>query len=254
VGKFSDRGARVESISFAPGVPDTGDIEGATTAIDAVAEAVGLGNADYIAGLLLPVPVDARVHILRIAARLAVTIDSFNLGCTLLRCRVYADAQDDAHRLFDITWNAIGAKLEVVDTHSGALATIFGLLGDGAGHTFYFYFWVDAGNAVISLVELWEGIGTSATLANAHTWLRIDFVGQVTLISRVQRIGTGNPNIVAVQTGAPDLYSNYVQGTGDFFPIRITMVWNNDSIDGFGTVATDINCLFDLRMNLRSEG
>jgi hypothetical protein len=33
--------------------------------------------------------------------------------------------------------------------------TLFGLLTDGAAHTFYFFFWVDSGTSDVSLVQLW---------------------------------------------------------------------------------------------------
>jgi hypothetical protein len=149
----------IEKLSYTPGPQDSGDLEAATRTVTAAAEATGPGNADYSRALTLAKPTDARLTVQRIAARLAVTIDSMTAG--QLNCRVYVDAQDADHRLLDVSWTGAGAKLAVVDTHSGNLATIFNLLKDGASHTFYFFFWVNTGNAVISLCQLWEGVGTT---------------------------------------------------------------------------------------------
>ncbi|MEK7281607.1 MAG: hypothetical protein AAB037_04555, partial [Chloroflexota bacterium] len=116
--------------------------EAATKTITATVEATGVGNADYSAALTVAAPADARLVVKRVAARLAVTIDSMTAGT--LFCRVYVDAQAANNRLFDLSWTTPGAKLAAVDTHSGNLAAVFNLLKDGAAHTFYFFFWVNA--------------------------------------------------------------------------------------------------------------
>lgn len=122
---------KIESISYTPGVQGSGDLEAGTRTITATVEASGLGNADYNQALTLAKPDDIRLVVKRIAARLAVTVDSFD-AATHLYCRVYVDVQDANHRLFDEDWSSAGAKLDAVDTHPGASATIFGLLKDGA--------------------------------------------------------------------------------------------------------------------------
>ncbi len=163
-------GNRVKLISYEPGCKDTGDLEAATKTITATLEASGLVNADYSSAQTLTAPSDARMIVDRIAARLAATIDSLSTGANL-RCRVYVDVQDADHLLFDETWDASGAKLDAVDTHSGALATVFGLLADGTEHTFYYFFWKDAagvGDTVISLVETWYGAGSCRTTAASY--------------------------------------------------------------------------------------
>lgn len=89
-----------------------------------------------------------------------MAIDSFDTAIHLY-CRVYVDAQDADHRLFDEDWNSTGAKLDAVDTLVGTKEPIFNLLKDGSAHTFFF--WVDQANdVVISLVQLWEAVGILA--------------------------------------------------------------------------------------------
>lgn len=152
----SDTQEKIESIVYTPGLQDSGDLEPGTRTVTAAAAASGLANADYSKALSLAKPGDARLVLKRIATRLAVTIDSMTAGH--LYCRAYVDAQDADHRLFDEDWTTTEAKLDIVETHSGNKATIFDLLKDGAAHIFYFFFWVDSGNAVLSLVQLWERV------------------------------------------------------------------------------------------------
>ena len=184
----SDTQERIETLAYAAGLQDSGDLEAGTMTVTATAEASGVGNADYSHALALVKPDDARLVVKRIAARLAVTIDSFDTA-THLYCRVYVDAQDADHRLFDEDWNSTGEKLDAVDTHSAALATIFDLLKDGAAHTFYFFFWVDQpNNAAISLVELWEGVGSCITNPYGEV-LAISHKGVLSLNAVGYRVG-----------------------------------------------------------------
>ena len=150
----SDTQEKIETIFYSPGLQDSQDLEPATKTITALAEATGLANADYSKALTLPKPADTRLVVKNIATKLAVTIDSMTAGH--LYCRVYADVQDANHRLYNKDWTAAAATESVFNVNTG---TIFDLLSDGVAHTFYFFFWVDAGNAVLSLVQFWEGVG-----------------------------------------------------------------------------------------------
>lgn len=186
----SDTQGKMESLSYLPGLPDSGDLETGTRTITAIAEAAGISNADYNAVLTLSQPSDARITVLRIATRLAVTIDSMTAG--QINCRAYVDSQDAEHRLFDTSWVNARAKLIAVDTHSGNLAAIFNLLKDGLNHTFSFFFWVDAGSAVISLCQLWEGVGTCDTGWWGVDILTLGYTGLVSTSSRLAVQGTGS--------------------------------------------------------------
>ncbi len=239
-----------ENLSYAPSVQDSGDLEAATKTITAVAEASGLANKDYQVALTLPVSADARIVLLRIAARLAVTIDSITAG--QLNCRVYVDAQDANHRLFDLSWTTTGAKLSAVDTHAGALATIFAALKNGAEHTFYFFFWVDAGDAVLSLVELWEGVGSCDTGYWGTECLQFNFTGFLRLDSFVTKTGTGTYFLVWTgPNGSGDRLCDEVSGA----KVRIPLVPVSESVRlrAGGSVATDLNYLSYVNFSLRSD-
>jgi hypothetical protein len=191
----TDRGIPTfENILYGPLYKNTGDLEAATKTIIAIAEASGLGSADYSYAATLAIPTDARLVITRIATRLSVTIDSDD-GTHDLRCRVYVDAQDANHLLFDVTYSTTGNQLSVQDCLVGTKETIFNLLKDGAAHTLYFYFWTPGNHApVISLVNAWWGVG--ATGATATGWgvecLTFTATGLAKFNAQPQRIGSSS--------------------------------------------------------------
>ena len=241
----SDTQEKVETLVYKPDPQDSGDLEAGTKTITATSEASGLGNADYSTALTLTKPDDARLIVKRIAARLAVTIDSFDTA-TNLYCRVYVDAQDADHRLFDEDWDSIGAKLNAVNTHSGAKATIFDLLKDGSAHTFYFFFWVNqANNAVISLVQLWEGVGSCDTNV-VDSCLDLNFSGVASLKMHTGLKGTG----ATQKRIAPKDQKYYPWALGD---VLHWVCRAGDFMQLWGSVATDLNYLAIVIINLRSE-
>ena len=244
---------RIEAITYSPGILDTADLEAATKTITALTEAVGTVNADYNKVLLLPIPSDARLAIKLIASRLAVTIDSFDLA-TILYCRVYVDTQDEAHRLFDLSWNAIGAKVTSTRLSSGAN---FNLLKNGGNHTFYFFFWVNqANNAIISLVQLWEGVGSNGTntsLADTDS-LEITHIGTISLSGGVSIIGTGNKNcLILTPATSVDYCRVAAPETSIYIYLKEFISSFNCAVCFWGSVATDIICLERIYVRLRSE-
>ena len=251
----SDTQEKIEVITYEPGAKDTGDLESGTKTITATSEATGLGNADYSDALTLPKPSDGRLVVTRIATRLAVTIDSFDVA-EHLYCRVYVDAQDANHLLFDADWNSIGAKLDAVDAHSGTKATIFDLLKDGGAHTFYFFFWVDqANNAVISLVQLWEGVGSCSDAQNANC-LQLSHTGLVEVEYGQSKVGTGAPTILLSRDTATAWIcwrsSQLYSFSDNSRAILRTMLVDSSYITCCGTVTTDLNYIVRISFVLRS--
>jgi len=243
----------IEKLSYSPGLQDSGDLEPATKTITATAEASGIANADYCTTLTLPSPSDARLMVQRIAARLVVTIDSMTAG--QINCRVYVDAQDADHRLFDLPWASAGAKLAAVDTHTGNLATIFGLLNDGAAHTVYFFFWVDAGNAVVSLCQIWEAVGSCTTEYWGMEVLALTHAGLVSTADRLQRVGTGQAKQMLLDGGFTQ--GNFIKEVGNVSELAFAdshcLVGNGVHLWLGGSVATDLNYIWVIHFTLRSE-
>lgn len=245
---------KIETIEYEPGLQNTGNLESGTNTITATSEASGTGNADYSASLTLAKPSDVILEVKRIAARLAVTIDSMTAGH--LYCRVYVDSQDANHRLFDEDWTSTGAKLDAVDTHSGALSTIFDALSDGASHTFYFFFWVDANQAVISVVQLWEAVGTCST-SPARQVLTVTHTGLMSLGIYAAILGTGSVNehrLILSGSGGEAPRVAVDKNTGSIFHSEALLLCESSiSVYLRGTVATDIIRLHNTAIILRSE-
>ncbi len=253
----SDTKEKIEFLSYTPGVEDTGDLEAGTKTITATSEASGVGNADYSSAKTLAAPADARLVAKRIAARLSFTIDSFDTA-TILYCRVYVDAQDADHLLFDTSHNAASNKLAAEDTLTGTKEVIFDLLKDGAAHTFYFFFWVNqANNAVISVVQLWEGVGKAGTNAwdLSKIALELNFDGVFQISWAWSKVGTG-----AIDGGI------YLEGTTNWQSHQLRGAYNSSEaanpqllVKGatffhiFSSVATDLTYLSSIILVLRSE-
>lgn len=250
-GEESGLQEKLETITYIPGTEKTEDVEPGTKTITATAEASGLANADYSKVLTLAKPDDPRLVVLRIASRLAVTIDSMTAGH--LYCRVYVDSQDADHRLFDEDWSATGDKLDAVDTHSGGLSTIFDSLKDSQAHTFYFFFWVDSGNAVISAVQLWEAVGTSHSgIGSCPVVLQLAHKGFVSFLTSLARVGTGNP--VARLMTETWQWGVFASAGGTNASLSLSgHLCHNDCVNMYGTVDTDINYLPTIIMHIRSQ-
>ena len=237
----------IENISYSPSVQDTTDLEAATKTITATVEATGLANRDYQAALTLAAPTDARFVVNRIAARLAATIDS--MTAATLYGRVYVDAQDADHLLFDLSWTTTGAKLAAQDTLVGTKEVIFNLLKDGAAHTFYFFFWVNAGNAVLSLVELWEGVGTSSTTPADQYPLTVNHIGFTGGYIQITTVGTGSASgRWGITTGGL-----YIKALAHGENLLSTELMRNSYFFWGGSVATDLDYLGAISLNLRTE-
>lgn len=246
-GETESRREKIEQIFYAPSLKNSGDLETGTKTITATAEASGVGNADYNAALTLDVPGDSRLAIQRIAARLSVTIDSMTAG--QLNCRVYVDQQDAGHLLFDLNWVSTGNKLSATTVSSAIKAIIFNALKDGNAHTFYFFFWVDSGNAILSVVQLWENVGIDGGTGGRVSCLRLTFDGLISYVWLLSRQGTGNTTAFAYP-------KNWWSGGGNAGqdvqpPTTVLYEYIDFCIEG--TVSTDLIYPNRLTINLRSE-
>jgi len=174
---------------WAPSLIDTGDLEAATKTITATTEP---GADDYSIAKTLPKPIDSRITARIISALLDLTIDTIPVDDTTLYCRVYVDAADADHMLFDLNWTTTGAKSAVQMTMVGTKEVIYNLLKDGASHTFKFRLW-KAGTGtgiVISVVRLRYGVGVAG--ATYDFPILISHKGWVSFWYKVMRVPSGN--------------------------------------------------------------
>jgi hypothetical protein len=244
----------IEAISYQPGLQDSGDMEAATKMITTSAEAAGVNAADYHATLTLAKPDDLRVTVLRIAARLEMIIDSMTAG--QLNCRVYADIQDGEHRLFDLHWTYAGEKLAATDTCADNLSAIFNLLKDGQAHTFYVFCWVNTGNALISLCQLWEGVGTCSTDWWGTNIVTLNYAGWVSTASRLYVQGSGplkhmlTDGIFNQGNFITDLNTNKVIYS---FGETTCLLQNGVNIHAACSVATDLTYLYGCKFVMKKN-
>ena len=175
---------KIELIELSPHAPGTGDLEAATKDITATSKQA---VADYSHALTLPKSSDSRITVKNIAARLSVTRDSGT--STNLYCTVSVDSADGSTNLLFNAVDVQAASLQSVNLSSGA---VFNLLNNGAEHTFYFFFWVDAGNSVISLAQLWEVNGVTANTPSVV--LEIAHTGLLSIAAYVTKLGSGSLN------------------------------------------------------------
>lgn len=171
----------VEHLSYEPGLQDSGDLEAATSNITAVAEP---GAANYSSALTIAAPSDNRIVVTRLGVRLQVTIDSFGAAATTLNYRIKRGGVSIGTGTL-ATGASTGAKLVDHDVTSGTLT------GEA---TYEVFLWADhADGVVVSLVQLWVGVGTGGADTNARC-LRLDHSGFVTLSGYFARQGSGNFN------------------------------------------------------------
>lgn len=243
---------KTSTISYTPTIKDTGDLEAATKTITATAEAVGTGNADYSSAQTLTIPTDSRLTISEIAARLQVTIDSFDTA-THLYCRCYVDAQDADHKLFDTDWDSTGAKIASQVLNASTKAVIFNLLKDGSAHTFYFFFWVNvAGNAVISQGQIEYGVGHTGD----SSWTKVmglDHDGLISVNIAPDRKGSGADYLALVAFGAGTgaIIDNQIAASGTVK--QGCVVVSDPGLVAYTNTATDIVCVSGLAMVLLNQ-
>lgn len=243
---------RFETITYIPGLKNTTDLEAATKTISATSEASGTGNADYSSAQTMAIPTDTRLLIKMITSRLSVTIDSDD-GTHDLKCRVYVDAQDADHLLFDLTYAATGNQLSVQDCNASTKAVIFALLKDGAAHTLYFFFWSPGNHSpVISVVQLWFGVGSSGTASGEV--MRLTHKGHAHFTSSSAVTGTGTRNQKLVYTGGASNSAFYYYITPDTTGImQSSEIVSDPTLATYGSVATDIVTIARVGITLRCE-
>jgi hypothetical protein len=213
-----------QNILYNPSLRNTSDLEAGTKTISATAKP---GTADYSASLTLPRPSDSRLQVLRIASRVSHTVDSLSSGANL-RIQVYVDDSSglDANlQLFDLTLTGSGNSLATVTVDAENKSQVYNLLKDGSAHVFYWFIWKTAagsGDTVISVVQLWEGVGCSDASADTNKPLLVlSHTGLADMLVRFNNVAgaaggylyilpfipgssvgiSNNPPLVVAQTG-----------------------------------------------------
>lgn len=231
---------QIEKLEYHPAVQDSGDLETATRTVSDTAKP---GTPDYTTSLTVPAPGDARLEVLRLALRLAVTIDSFG-GDPAATQVSYSVEVNGVERLTG-SWNTTGAQAAAVDLTEGQ----FDL---GSANDVRIYLWVDQGNAVVSLCQVWLGVGSSSV--SDILVLALKHVGLVWIGSRVNRVGTGTPHLCWYQTTGVNLGGNrIVEASGHAVWANQLALVSTCYAALSGAVASDINCMVEGHFIVRSE-
>ena len=251
---FVDSKPRYETITYSPGLIDSADLEAATSAI---ADAAKPAAAQYSKVMTLPAPTDSRLAVTRIGTRLSITPDSFNGGCAHLYVQVYVDDPTGLvanNQLMSVDIAAAANSLTVQDCLVGTKEVIFNLLKDGAAHTFYFFLWVDAGNAVVSVVQAWEAVGTTSA-DNAINCVAFNHRGEVTSVLVGRRIGGTNVTTRLFAEASSNFQGLLVGGAGaatSSICYVYVMVFDYLLFCTYAG-ATDIGYVYTIQITARSE-
>ena len=170
---------KIETIYYSPGKQGGEDLEAGTNTITATAKP---GTPDYTTNLTLPASPDSRLVVESVGLRLEFDVDSMTAG-TLY----YAVDVAGTQRLTGSVAAAGAGKLDYVD-----LDVIAGEIALGSAQTIDVFFWVDSGNAVISLVKTWIGLGSPF---NTNKIARLDFSGMVHIVGGWNKVGTGTISV-----------------------------------------------------------
>jgi hypothetical protein len=257
-------GGEVTQIAYAPGLIDTGDLELTTKTITGTSEPAT--DTWTSAALTLPAPTDARLQVLRIAAKLTLTIDS--LTATHLYVRVYVDQVDVNHLWFDLDLGSPAAqKLASQPVSADTKSTIFNLLKDGASHVIKIRAWVDAGNAVISECRIRYGVGDTGATSASYAVMSLAHTGKLSGTFLFAGVATGNATLalqhgdatpalwqamrqwISPSTAGGSVYGYSTTTVGPQFGLCHTMVWW--VIYSLGT-ATDLFYISSVTLNLES--
>lgn len=246
------QGGTVEQLVYAPSIQTSNDLEAATKTVNATSEQAG---ADYTSALTIPAPTDSRLAVTRLAGRLQVTIDSWAGGGTTLNYRIKKGGTSVSTGTLE-TGGTTGVKLIVWD-ETASLAV-------GAANTYTVFLWVNSGSCVVSVCQLWLGVGSKTNSAWGLSCLTINHTGPIDLVGRVTRQGTGNAGAYIVTNDVDGAWQTIIMDPGGtagtmYFKPGATNVTTFLSpgllyLRVYGSVATDIAYLGEIGVRLQQVG
>lgn len=230
---------RVESIAYSIGLQDSGDLEATTKTITATTKPA---TPDYTSTLTIPAVPDNRLEVLRTAIRVQIDIDSF--GSTPVATKLFCTVEvNGVEKLSAVEFTAVGANLAAVDLTAG-----FNL---GSANTLEVFLWVDQGEVVVSLAQLWMTVGTTLT-SGRPTVLKIRHSGLLALASRLKRVGTGTPILQLCPAATAWVTFAEASGFNGILKAPAFVCISGSLIVCYGTVTTDLNYVENIYLHFRS--
>ncbi len=234
----SDTGERTEALSYTPSYQDSGDLEGATRTVTATARQ---GTPDYSVGLTVPAPDDSRIAVKRVGTRLQLTIDSMTAGH--LYGSVHVNGVE--RKTFDLT--GTGASYVVQDLTEGQFNV-------GSASSYEVFLWVNSGQAVVSVCQVWQAVGSTDTGYNLPFCLQIMHEGLAQVFAELNRVGTGNIEARIGQGGSARPCVYWVTGGAYANLLGPLMLCANHGLSMRVNNSGDLGYfVFPIRVFLRSE-
>ena len=148
----SDTQEKIDTIIYIPSIQDSGNLE---ADIEIITSTSKPETADYSANLTTINPPDSRLRVRRLCQRLNIHIDSFGgePAATKLNYSVEVNGIERASGEFTevdadnlVAWDLTDEQFNLE-----------------TANTIDVFLWVDRGFAEISVVQLWQGVGTCTT-------------------------------------------------------------------------------------------
>ncbi len=224
---------KISTVKWQGANKDSGDLEVGTKTITATAKP---GTPDYTTSLTIPAPTDPKglLTLLMMAMRLVLTVDSMTAGTLNWSVEL-----NDVEKISGST-DTTGDKAQAEDFNSGWNTL-------GTTQNIKIYFWVDSGNAVLSKVQVQLAPGSAGTAYKVI--LDITHAGFISGAFYTSRYGTGTYSLY----WRPKEF-NYLNIGGGNGNQTLTgwLAKEGVALRGAGTVATDLNYLQNLVVNVKS--
>ena len=225
----------IQRLSYEPGgAQDSGDMEPSAKTITATSKQ---GTPDYSTNLTVPAPGDSRIVLTRLGLRLRVIIDSITAG------QLNYSVEVNGAQMLAGAWTGAGDKYAVIDLTTGQ----FNL---GSANTLQVFLWVDAGNAVISLCNVWLAPGSTSTDWGGQECLTVAHKGLMSAGIRLVGVaGTAQQTLSDGGLGFSNLitYPGGNVGFGDTSCIVQQGIHLRLSATGTSPLAVLYGCTFVLR-------
>ncbi len=232
----SDTQQKTETINYSPSLQASGNLAAVTETITATSKPE---IPDYTANLTTPAPPDSGLKVCRLCQRLNIHIDSFGgePTATKLCYSVEVNGTERAGGEFSaggadnlISWDLTEGQFNL-----------------GEANTIDVFLWVDDGSADISVVQVWQGVGTCTTGWSSFP-LEVIHKGLAQVSANFTRLGSGSPGCHFMALGSSASMSESLQCD---ISSKLSIVNGSMAIRLKGSVATDLNYInvFNVSLN-----
>ena len=233
----SDTQQKTETIIYSPALKDSGNLAEVTGTITATSKPE---IADYTASLTTPGPSDTGLKVCRLCQRLNIHIDSFggDPAATKLFYSIEVNGtersggefiSDGADNL--ISWDLTEGQFNL-----------------GEANVIDIFLWVDDGSADISVVQMWQGVGTCTTGWSSFP-LEVTHKGLAQVSANFTRLGSGNAGCHLMALGTSASMSESLQCD---ISSKLSIVNGTFAIRMKGSIATDLNYIQTFNISLMS--